>query len=122
MKRFHVHWYSNGEDPIEFHTIERILSKSGLFHSVKVRKHPIGPHPLPMVEAQFLGKNLEEVLSFLARVRRGHSILVHEDTGNDERDHTQGAHWFGPKLALDFAFFRRIQQNPELKIHKDGPG
>lgn len=65
----------------------------------RVWDQPIGPHPLPMYQVNYCDdiKNLVE--RFLDN--RGLSVLLHEDTGDDLRDHTVGARWIGPKLELD---------------------
>ena len=38
------------------------------------------------------------------------SALVHPNTGDDERDHTQRAVWLGEKVPLDLSLFRRMRE------------
>ena len=81
------------------------------------RDHPVGPHPLPMFELNFHEEMKEEVVQWLERERRGLGVLVHEDTGQDERDHLENLLWLGDRLPIDFKFFEKIKTHPELKIH-----
>jgi len=38
------------------------------------------------------------------------SVLVHLNTGDDERDHSQRAVWLGERVPLDLSLFRRMQE------------
>jgi len=38
------------------------------------------------------------------------SALVHPNTGDAERDHTQRATWMGEKLPLDLSLFKKIKE------------
>lgn len=63
---------------------------------------PVGPHPLPSYQASFDHSVLEPVRDIISHT--GLTALVHEETGNDMRDHTQGASWIGQTLQLDLAW------------------
>ena len=63
----------------------------------------IGPHTAFMFELNFTKENLEPVLSYLFHHRDNLSVLIHEVTDNDPRDHTLGAIWLGKKVELDFS-------------------
>lgn len=65
---------------------------------------PIGPHPLPMYQVNYSSNIAEEVEEMLAGTKL--DILLHEDTGNDVRDHTQGARWINNQLTLDIQWLR----------------
>src|SRR6185437_5360640 len=53
----------------------------------------VGPHPQPMFELNFPRTLLGQVLLWLLYERKGLTVLVHEVTGNDPRDHSEGAIW-----------------------------
>lgn len=38
------------------------------------------------------------------------SALVHPNTDDEERDHTQRATWMGEKLPLDLSLFKRMKE------------
>jgi len=65
----------------------------------------VGPHPLPMFEINFAASFLGEVVLWLIRNRGESSVLVHEVTGDDWKDHSSGAVWLGDVLKLDESKF-----------------
>ena len=65
---------------------------------------PIGPHPYAMYQVNYNSKNAVEVEQMLAEAKL--DVLLHEDTGDDVRDHTAGARWLGNKLKLDIEWLR----------------
>ena len=71
---------------------------------------PIGPHPVPMWEADFAGpentSRWGEVVAFLEgrHATDGVSILVHPHTTEGSvADHTKHAHWIGQPKQLILA-------------------
>jgi aromatic ring-cleaving dioxygenase len=79
--------------------------------ALRFRNHPVlvgdlvdqlvGPHPLPMFEINFPKELYQAVVDWLDQERGEFSILVHEVTGDDPKDHSSGAKWLGKKLVLD---------------------
>jgi len=79
--------------------------------TTRFRNHPIlvgqlvdklvGPHPLAMFEINFPKELYQTVVDWLDQARGELSILVHEVTGDDPKDHSSGAIWLGKKLVLD---------------------
>ena len=65
---------------------------------------PIGPHPYAMYQVNYSSKNAAQVEQMLAESKL--DVLLHEDTGDDVRDHTEGARWLGNKLKLDIEWLR----------------
>lgn len=68
----------------------------------RIWNEPIGPHPLAMYQVNYSDANAANVETLLAITKL--DILLHEDTGDDVRDHTEGARWLGNKLKLDIAW------------------
>ncbi len=79
---------------------------------------PLGPHPLPTFELHFDSGLRDQILEFLKVNRRGLTVLIHEDTNDDHRDHRDQIEWLGEPVELDFGFFDRILLNPDLRINK----
>lgn len=80
------------------------------FYSPKNR--PLGPHPIPMWEADFGQyenyKLLEQVCDFIKKEHGDLSILIHpHSTDGDYADHTKNAIWFGDKLKLRIDGWRK---------------
>ena len=69
------------------------------------RNRPIGPHPIPMFEADF-GQyensiHLDKVCEFLEKEHGNLSVLIHpHSTDGAYADHTRNAIWFGSTLNL----------------------
>ena len=66
---------------------------------------PIGPHPMPMFEANFPAGMFAEVVLWLTKERGDFSVLVHPLSGDDYYDHTQGAMWLGDSVKLNYSIF-----------------
>eukprot|EP00759_Apiculatamorpha_spiralis_P041950 PhF_6_TR40351/c0_g1_i1/m.60033/K10253/K10253; DOPA 4,5-dioxygenase len=106
---FDIHVYYNSEaEKIRSLTLRSELQAKFpflVFHEPHSR--PIGPHPVPMWEADF-GKydnapQWENVVSYLEsrHTQDALSILVHPHTTDGHvMDHTAHAFWLGPQLPL----------------------
>jgi aromatic ring-cleaving dioxygenase len=61
----------------------------------------IGPHPLPSFEINFAADRFLESLAWMMKNRGDLTVLIHQVTGDDPWDHSQGAVWLGPPVVLD---------------------
>lgn len=118
MKNYHAHIYFDPtQKPVAEHLVNQLLNlelenlKLWKFHEKKV-----GPHFLPMAEVHFSEGILSEVLKCLKSHHEGISVLVHEDSGDDFKDHEDPI-WIGPSLPIDFDFFHRVKGQPSLSVH-----
>ena len=75
----------------------------------RIQDTNIGPHPLPMYQVNYTDQNKLEVEKFLSTYGKDLSILLHEDTEDDIKDHTEGARWLGKKLKLDLVWLEEYQ-------------
>jgi aromatic ring-cleaving dioxygenase len=66
----------------------------------------VGPHTQSMYQIAFPSGMLESFLPWLMLNRDGLTILLHPETGNDYRDHTAHAVWFGTVLPLRVDVFK----------------
>ena len=69
------------------------------------RDEPVGPHPEPMYQVAFDGSLFSEVVPWLMLNRRGLTVFVHPETGDDLADHRDHATWMGRMLPLDLGVF-----------------
>jgi DOPA 4,5-dioxygenase len=104
---YHAHVYfdaltHNQADQLRTRLIETLPSSVRIYPLVP-RK--VGPHPQPMFEVNFDSGTRDRVLEQLELLRSGLTVLVHEDTGQDFRDHTTGASWLGEPVELDLSAF-----------------
>jgi len=118
MKHFHIHIYFEENCLEAARTLSASASQVGLFELVKFHEQPVGPHSTGMIEAHFSEPAYPAVLEW-AKANRGlFSVLIHQDTGDDHKDHTDGIHWLGKELPLKFDFFELILERPEFRIHQ----
>lgn len=118
MKKFHAHIYFNALTRENALTLSsKVLSQgySGV-KIIKIYDHKAGPHHLPMVEMHFTEKVKDQMLSFLQSHHENLSILIHEDSGDDFKDHLN-PQWVGEVLPIDFDFFQKVASDPSLSLH-----
>lgn len=83
----------------------------------KIFPQKVGPHALPMIELRFDDTTKQQATEWIDKHRGTFSVLIHQDTGDDYQDHSNGVQWLGEALPIDFGFFDRVQQNPSEKVH-----
>ncbi len=107
MKTFHAHIYFTPETRPLAEALHAQVAGAGLplLYFGRLIDRPIGPHPLPMFEINFTEQAAPAVEALLRTHRQELSILIHEVTGRDKRDHSEGARWLGEPLELDFSSF-----------------
>ena len=66
----------------------------------------VGPHTQAMYQIAFPSGLLASFLPWLMLNREGLTILLHPETGDDLRDHTAHAVWFGAVLPLRLDAFQ----------------
>ena len=71
------------------------------------RDEPVGPHPEPMYQVAFEAAVFPDIVPWLMLNRRGLTIFVHPETGDDLADHRDHAIWMGRMLALNLEIFGR---------------
>jgi len=105
MIGYHAHIYYTAETRPEAEALHAQVAKAGFQYQYLGRliDRPVGPHPVPMFELDFGAEEEPAVMDFLNQRRGSLSVLVHEVTGHDLRDHTTGARWLGQELVLDFS-------------------
>lgn len=105
---YHVHFYCTLEQLELAQSVRDSIVKDlkTIGGAGPVRNRPVGPHTLPMFEVWFGPEALGEVLPWVLLNRRGLSVLLHPETGNDYVDHTDRAVWIGEKIPLKLEVLR----------------
>lgn len=69
----------------------------------RVHERPIGPHPEWSYQVAFAPAQFGSLIPWLALNRRGLTVFVHPETGDEVPDHTDHALWLGTQAALDLS-------------------
>jgi len=104
LKSFDAHIYFNLESRPQAEAMREaaILEFAKLPIAISpLVNRKVGPHPRPMFEIQFRPDLLSQMILWLTANRNGLPVLVHQVTGDDLRDHYEGALWMGEMLELD---------------------
>ncbi|KOP26498.1 4,5-dioxygenase [Hapalosiphon sp. MRB220] len=104
---FHAHIYF---DSATREAATRVREGLSNFDVLLGRWHdkPIGPHPKSMYQVAFSPEQFSKVVPWLMLNREGLDILVHPETGDDVKDHTNHALWLGEKLELNINFLQQL--------------
>jgi len=109
IKDYHAHVYYDPKRSRD--SAERLrLRVAELFPSAKLgRWHDelVGPHPQSMYQIAFPTEMLATFVPWLMLNRDGLTVLLHPETGDDYRDHTAHACWFGATLPLNVGVLRK---------------
>jgi aromatic ring-cleaving dioxygenase len=70
----------------------------------------VGPHPQSMYQVAFPSRLLASFVPWLMLNRDGLTVLLHPETGDDYRDHTAHACWFGAALPLRVDVLRKAAE------------
>ncbi len=73
----------------------------------RVHEKPVGPHPDWSCQLAFPPEKFGDVVPWLALNRGGLAVLVHPETGDELKDHTEHAIWLGEARPLDVSMFSK---------------
>lgn len=72
----------------------------------RVHERPVGPHPDWSCQLAVEPNKIGDVIGWLALHRKGLVVLVHPETGDALKDHTEHAIWMGAIRPLDVSIFK----------------
>jgi DOPA 4,5-dioxygenase len=104
---YHAHVYYNDDNRPAAAELRAELEARFEVVMGRWRDEPVGPHPEPMYQVAFGLDQFSTIVPWLMLHRRGLTVLVHPDTGNDVPDHRDYPLWLGAVLDLDLAFLER---------------
>ncbi|KAG8870006.1 hypothetical protein FRC20_000491 [Serendipita sp. 405] len=106
---FHIyHLPSNADEKKyaqELH--ERIRREFPEMRIYRFWDRPVGPHPIPMFEINtFTPSETGALFGFLTIWRGPLSVLIHPNTDDEFKDHTELCSWMGRPVPLDTSFLK----------------
>ncbi|KAL8772970.1 MAG: hypothetical protein Q9209_001990 [Squamulea sp. 1 TL-2023] len=106
---FDVHVYFEKDDGDEVGLVEimRLAIKEEFpeLAMYNIRDKAVGPHPLPMFEVDiFTPAQFGALIPWLTMNHGPLSVLIHPDTGNSRRDHSQNALWIGKRVESETGY------------------
>ena len=66
---------------------------------------PVGPHPCWSYQIAFKPALFAELVPWLALNRRGLTVFIHPETGDDLADHRDHCLWLGRQREIDLSIF-----------------
>ena len=102
---YHAHVYFEKET-LGF--CAELCKKSGDLFSVnvgRIHQKPVGPHPKWSCQISFSSNDFDQLITWLENNRRSLTVLIHAQTGNDLKDHTEYAYWLGEEVKLKLSIF-----------------
>jgi len=106
IREYHAHIYFDAETQSAAAEVRAALAELFDVAIGRWRDGPVGPHPKAMYQVAFPPEMFAEFVPWLMLNRRGLTILVHPDTGQDVLDHEDHPIWLGEKLDLDIEMLR----------------
>ncbi|KAF2747070.1 hypothetical protein M011DRAFT_61387 [Sporormia fimetaria CBS 119925] len=107
----HIYFLQSDDEEVKFATElwERIRREFPELRIYRLWDRPIGPHPMGMFEVNiFTPQQFGAFIPWLVINRGPLSALIHPNTDEEERDHTQRATWMGQPLPLNLKLFKRM--------------
>ncbi|KAL7272489.1 hypothetical protein RUND412_004698 [Rhizina undulata] len=107
----HVYFYQNNPEQTLFakELWERIRREFPELRIYKIFDKPVGPHTVAMFEVNlFTPAQFGAFIPWLIINRGPLSALVHTNTEDEFRDHTQRATWLGREIPVDTGLMRKF--------------
>ena len=103
---YHAHVYYDEETRAAAAWLREQIERNFTVRMGRWREQPVGPHPQSMYQVAFETAEFARIVPWLMVNRRGLSILIHPETGDNYADHAINPIWLGYKLKLRLKFFR----------------
>jgi len=110
----HIYFLQTSEDEKKFATElhERVRREFPELRTYSVFDRPVGPHPIGMFEVNlFNPQQFGAFIPWLVINRGPLSALIHPNTGDAVRDHSQRATWMGQPIPLHLETLRKVAAN-----------
>ena len=103
IRDYHAHVYFDADTKAAAVALREEIGGRFEVSLGRVHERPIGPHPEWSYQVAFGPELFGSLVPWLALNRRGLTVFVHPNTGDDVPDHRDYALWLGPQAELDLA-------------------
>lgn len=104
---FHVHVYYDASTMAQARNLcEAVRDRFGV-EMGRMHEKPVGPHPDSSCRLTVMPEEFGSVVPWLAINRDGLNVLVHPETGDEMKDHSEHAMWMGEIRPLDMSIFNK---------------
>jgi aromatic ring-cleaving dioxygenase len=106
-QNYHAHIYFDNETLSFATNLCQQVSEHFSLKVGRIHQKAVGPHTRWSCQILFDQQDFESLIPWLDCHKGDLSILVHADTGDDLKDHTEHAYWLGDKSDLNLSIFRK---------------
>lgn len=107
IQGWHAHVYFDTETVPAAEKVRQAVTDQFDIRMGRWHEKLVGPHPRWSYQIGFRPDQFAEIMSWLALNRRGLTVFIHPETGDDLIDHTRHTIWMGEMLDLNLEMFRR---------------
>jgi len=105
-KAYHAHVYFSSETKATAKSLYGQIGEAFNLELGSLVERPVGPHPCWSYQILFGEKDFDAFIPWLDENREGLTVLVHGQTGDNLKDHTDYAYWLGQEAELELDMFR----------------
>jgi aromatic ring-cleaving dioxygenase len=107
IESYHAHVYFDADSRGPAQAVRDDVEK--LFDVEMGRWHEklVGPHPRWSYQIAFQPEVFADIVPWLMLNRRGLTVFLHPNTGDDLADHTNAPVWMGEMLDLNLEIFKK---------------
>lgn len=102
---YHAHVYYDADTFEQARALCEAAAQRFALTQGRMHRQPVGPHPDWSCQLAFSTELFDQLVPWLMLRRNGLNVLIHPLTGNDLRDHRDGAMWLGQSRPLDLSLF-----------------
>jgi len=103
---YHAHIYY---DESTYDVAAKLCDEVGEKFDVPVghkHKQAVGPHPMWSCQISLTSETFHTVIPWLMLNRKGLTVFIHANTGDDLKDHTEHTMWMGSMQPLNLDIFK----------------
>jgi aromatic ring-cleaving dioxygenase len=105
---YHAHIYFKPEQVDIAVSLRQEIGRTFKVDIGNIHTKPIGPHTSGMFQIIFMKEQFASFVPWLMFNRQNLNVLIHPDTGNHLKDHTEYALWLGQSQAINTSIFNRL--------------